>query len=400
MNILSVSILALLLCSCGKEISAEKQPKEAASRSGEVILDEAAQSQAAISVEAARLRPLTETIVATGHLVVNDDKTWHVGSIVDGKVMEVFVNAGDSAQKGQVLARIHSHDVHEARAAYQRAAAELARMQSVENYAQRARDRARRLLALKAISQEQVEMAETELRGAQSGVAKSKSEMEKEKLHLVEFMEVPIEDEDHEKGGGVEHEADLVPVRAPAAGLVLQRKVTPGSVVKTGEELFIVTNPVTLWMIASVNESGLGHLRAGQRVRISVRAYPDRSFAGRILKLGEELDSATRTLKVRVAVPNADGRLKPEMFATAEIERGLTREALFVPESAAQEVNGQRVVFVRKSVRAFEPRPIQVARTEAGQMEVTEGLRPGDQVVIRGGFLLKSQLLKKSLEQE
>jgi len=101
-----------------------------------------------------------------------------------------------------------------------------------------------------------------------------------------------------------------------------------------------------------------------------------------------------------VAVPNADGRLKPEMFATAEIERGLTREALFVPESAAQEVNGQRVVFVRKSARAFEPRPIQVARTEAGQMEVTEGLRPGDQVVVRGSFLLKSQLLKKSLEQE
>jgi cobalt-zinc-cadmium efflux system membrane fusion protein len=138
----------------------------------------------------------------------------------------------------------------------------------------------------------------------------------------------------------------------------------------------------------------------GQTVRVLVRAYPERAFPGRILRLGEELDPTTRTLKVRVLVPNQGGLLKPEMYATAEIERAGSRSALFVPEAAAQDLNGNRVVFVKTGADRFEARPIQVARVSDGKMEVTNGLKAGDQVAVKGSFILKSQLLRSSMESE
>jgi multidrug efflux pump subunit AcrA (membrane-fusion protein) len=88
------------------------------------------------------------------------------------------------------------------------------------------------------------------------------------------------------------------------------------------------------------------------------------------------------------------------MYATAEIDRGQTRQALFIPEGAVQELNGARVVFIRTAVNQFEPRPVETARILNGSMEVTSGLKPGDQIVVKGSFILKSQLLKSSLEEE
>jgi cobalt-zinc-cadmium efflux system membrane fusion protein len=135
-------------------------------------------------------------------------------------------------------------------------------------------------------------------------------------------------------------------------------------------------------------------------VRVIVRAHPGRAFSGRILRLGEELDPTTRTLKVRVLVPNEGRLLKPEMYAAAEIQRASSRSALFIPEAAAQELNGSRVVFVRTGPGRFQARAIDIAGTMNGRMEVTAGLKAGEQVVVKGSFVLKSQMLRGSLEEE
>jgi RND family efflux transporter MFP subunit len=153
-------------------------------------------------------------------------------------------------------------------------------------------------------------------------------------------------------------------------------------------------------MIASVNESDLSHLRIGQPVRVSVRAYPDRRFSGRILRLGEELDPQTRTLQVRVHVPNERNLLKPQMFATAEIERATVRNMVVVPDSAIQDVGGHKVVFVRTAPDRFVLRPVQTGAAASGKTEVVAGLRAGETVAVRGSFILKSQLLRSSLEED
>ena len=395
--------LAAMLAGCRSEVQVEgKAPDnavesepESATAARQLKLDAAAQQKAGIAVEQVSRRSIRETISATGQLVRNEDRTWHVGAIVDGRIVSVELNVGDPVRAGQVLARLHSHEVHDSRAAYEKALAELARLQSVEAQARRVRDRARRLFDLKAASQEQVEIAETDLRTAQANVKSAQSEVEKERVHLVEFLDVPLE-EDH---SGKQHEGDLIPIRSPAAGVLLERKVTPGSAVSAGEQVFTVSNLSSLWLLAAVNEADLANLRTGQPVTLRVRAYPDRQFRGRILKLGEELDPETRSLRVRVLVPNDAGRLKPEMFASVEIERGASREGLFVPEEAAQEIGGHRVVFVRTAPDTFEPRPIEVERVVNGEMEIIGGLSGGEKVVVKGSFLLKSQLLKNSLAE-
>ncbi len=152
--------------------------------------------------------------------------------------------------------------------------------------------------------------------------------------------------------------------------------------------------------MAAVSEENLDGLRIGMPVTIRVRAYPGATFAGQIVQLGPQLDSATRMLTVRVLVPNRDGRLRPEMYATAEISRGATRSALFVPEVAVQNLNGNPVVFVRRPNSEFEARPIKAGERVDHQVEIVEGLKTGENVVTTGAFVVKSQFLTRSMAQE
>jgi RND family efflux transporter MFP subunit len=166
-----------------------------------------------------------------------------------------------------------------------------------------------------------------------------------------------------------------------------------------GDELFALSDTSSLWMIAAANEADLSKLHPEQPVRISVRAYPGREFTGRILKLGEQLDPDTHTLQVRILVPNQQGLLKPEMYASAAVLESGRRQALFVPEEAIQEVNGVSVVFVRRAGNDFEARTVRTGQHADGGTEILEGLTPGEAVVVGGSFQLKSQMLKSSIQE-
>jgi cobalt-zinc-cadmium efflux system membrane fusion protein len=118
------------------------------------------------------------------------------------------------------------------------------------------------------------------------------------------------------------------------------------------------------------------------------------------MELGEQLDKETRTLQVRVAVPNQQGLLKPEMYATAAFQQSVRRPALFVPEQAVQDINGVPAVFVRRSSNQFESRAVQTGQRSNGEVEILDGLKPQEQVVVKGSFMLKSELLKNSIKEE
>jgi cobalt-zinc-cadmium efflux system membrane fusion protein len=390
--------LAALLAGCsGRDTDvtqARTEPAAEAKKPGEVIMDETTRRTAGVVVETVQLSDISETITATGQLTVNEDRTWVVGSHIEGRVTTVHARPGDIVGKGAVLARLHSHEVHDSRSDYRRASDELVRARAAALQATRLRDRAARLFDLKAASKQDVELAEGQLREAQITVRNAETELERVRTHIAEYLEVSVQGEG---SGGTE---DHVPVKAPESGMVVERRASAGTVVTAGQEMFRITDPSSLWMIANVAEADLQHLRVGLAVRVVVRAYPERAFQGRVLRLGEELDPTTRTLKVRVLVPNQGALLKPEMYATASIDRAGSRPALFVPEAAAQDLSGNRVVFVMTGPDRFEARPVQVARVMDGKMEVVSGLNAGDRVAVKGSFILKSQLLRSSMEEE
>lgn len=397
MKILLIIAACIFLCACGQRnapVSAEtaQKPKDK-DNAGIITLDQTAQQKGHIEVLPVTAKEIAESVTAPGELTVSEDQTWRVGAIVSGKVNELTANVGDMVKAGQIVGRIHTHDVHEVRAAYRQASTELERTRAAEVYSRQRRDRAARLLELRAGSRQEVETAEAELRNAQAAIDKAQSEIDKERAHLTEILHIPVE----ELATGLAEEG--VPIFAPASGTVMQRKATVGSVVNIGDEILSLSDTRSLWMIAAANEADLSKLRPGQTVRIEVRAYPDRDFTGRILKLGEQLDPTTRTLQVRIGLPNPQGLLKPEMYATASLPEGGKRAALFLPSEAIQDINGIPAVFLRKSATEFEPRTIKTGRHVNAETEITEGLSAGDAVVVKGSFLLKSQLQRRAIEE-
>src|SRR6202011_5647819 len=149
-----------------------------------------------------------------------------------------------------------------------------------------------------------------------------------------------------------------------------------------------------VWMLGSVRQENLGTLRLGQLVAVTLAGLPDRRFSGHITNLGQEFDPTTRAMQVRIVLNNSENRLKPEMLATADIPVGSLKPTLVVPADALQQVDGQDVVFVQTAPDRFAIRSVRTGEAVNGQVRVFEGLKAGEQVVIKGRFLLKSQLLK------
>jgi RND family efflux transporter MFP subunit len=397
MKALGTIAAALALAACSRTAppsAAEAKAPSAAKAPEGVTLDDAAQRGAGIRVEPAAERAIPEVVRANARITNDEEQTWRVGAITDGRVVSVLAAPGDVVEEGKALARLHSHEIHDSRALYRNAKSEQQRARAALDYAVKARDRARRLLELKAASQEQVEHAETEARSAEAALTTAGNEVARHRAHLEEFLGVSAEDDGHDD------ESDRIPVRAPASGTVLVRNVTQGSVVSPANDLFIISNLDSLWAIAEVSEEHLRQLRPGMPARIYVQAWEKEPFSGRIAKLGESLDPQTRTIKVRVAVPNKGRRLKPEMYATAEIDVGASRKAIFVVSEAAQEIRGQTVVFVRTGDKRFEARPVETGRAIDGALEIVRGLRAGEMVAVRGAFVLKSEYLKSTLADE
>ncbi len=402
----AVPALALtLLAACGTR-PAEAPPAAAtpAPRDPKLVrVDAAPVRDGRIRWQAVRLAPMPEVLQVTGRIGVNENLTSRIGSIVDGRVIAVYANVGDRVTQGKLLARLHSHEVHDARAEYAKAMAELRRRQGELEFATNARNRAARLYELKAASLEQVQRTETDMHSAQLGIASAQAEINRIEEHL-RHLGVSAEgaEEEYAKPGkpGEFEEDELVPVLAPIAGTVLKRFCSPGAVVSPASDLMVVSDLSVLWVNAEVAEKYLSALKVGRVVDITVQAYGDTVFPGRITHIGDSLNPETRTVEVRCEARNTDGRLKPEMYATVSLEVGEMREAVLVPTEAVQDVDGQATVFVRESDTQFRARPITVGRQSGQETQVLEGLKPGESVVTGGSFLLKSELLKSQVSED
>ena len=358
----------------------------------EVTIDGPGQDKAGIKVAQVQITRLPEYLVASGQIVRNEERTAHIGTYTDGRVTEIRANIGDYVRKGSVLARMHSHDVHETRAAYETALEGVSRQKNVVAYQQRIRDRMVRLYNLKSASRQEVERAESDLTSAQTDLANAQISVEKEVSHLTDILNLPAS-----ALPKIDETTEQIPVVSPLSGVVVDRKITPGSVVEPGEEVFTVSDLTSVWMLASVNELDIAKVRVGDRALIASQAYPEQRFPGRVTRLGTELDPRTRTLQVRILTPNPDLKLRIAMYVNAQIAQGQSKQAIFVPEEAVQEINGGSFVFLRKPNNVFEATPVQVAQHVNGQAELSAGLRPGDSFVVKGSFVVKSEMLKSQI---
>lgn len=369
------SLTATLLVGCGDKPTPENtEVQSEKTLEGTVKLlvlsDEEAET-AGIKVQKLELQEKAEQVMVTATIQANQDKLAHVAPRVPGRVIRVNASLGDRVKSGQTLAELDSIDLGEARSSYLQTASEAA-------VAQAGFDRAQRLQADNIIPEKEFLRARAEHEKARASLRAAA-----EKLHMM----------------GVNPEKLLgstFPLTAPFAGTVIEKRAVLGELAPIDQSLFTVADMSTLWIESDLFEKDLGRIKTGAQAVVTIAAYPGETFKGRLTYISSTMDKETRTVKARVEVPNHDGKLKPEMFATVAIGTGGSAKALSVPEDAVLLLQGQPTVFVAER-GGFEPRAVEAGERAQGYAVLKSGVAAGESVVVRGAYALKARLLKSQI---
>jgi len=340
----------------------------------EVTLTAAQVKHGGVHWEPVATSTVASTATVPAQVIPNEDRTARLGATVRGRVIAVQVRPGDRVSAGRILVTLQSPEAGMAQSDVDKARAQA-------SYARSARERAERLLALKAIPQQDYDraiaddaLASAELRRAES-VA--------------------------EQIGARASATGEIAIRSPLNGVVLMRTAVPGTVVEAGTPLVVVTDPSTLWLSIDAPENLAALFRVGAQLRFTVPAYPADTFSARIDAVGAGLDPSTRTLPIRGVIRNRGDRLKPEMLASVSAQAGSAISAPSVPEDAVQLLDGKSVVFVAHPDSMgggqFVPRNVQLGSRSGGRIAITQGLVAGDLVVTRGALSVKAQIKKGAM---
>ena len=178
---------------------------------------------------------------------------------------------------------------------------------------------------------------------------------------------------------------------SPQHGIVLERNVSDGMRVMPGDVMFRIADHSHVWAIVDVAERDLAAVAGGQSVTVRARSYPDRTFTGKVSLVYPHLSPATRTVRVRIELPNPDLLLLPDMYAEAEIDTGAGQKLLAVPDNAVIDSGDRQVIIVDKGEGRFEPRSVLLGRRGAGYVEVKEGLAEAEAVVTSANFLIDAE---------
>jgi len=181
-------------------------------------------------------------------------------------------------------------------------------------------------------------------------------------------------------------------IRAPADGLVMEKMAVQGMRFMPGETLYKISNLSTVWLIAQVFEKDLPLIKQGQEARIKLEALPGQNFTGKVNFIYPTVNKDTRTGQVRIEVPNRDGLLKHDMYASVELVVPVsTTEAITVPESAVLDSGVRQSVLIEKGQGVYEPRPVKVGARADGYAEILEGVAEGEKVVVSANFLIDAE---------
>jgi cobalt-zinc-cadmium efflux system membrane fusion protein len=193
----------------------------------------------------------------------------------------------------------------------------------------------------------------------------------------------------------------LFVIRAPLNGEVVEKHATIGEVVGPETSLFVVGELNRVWLLLDLYEADLRRVHPGLRARVVADAYPDQVFDARVALISSVVDTVSRSVKVRLEIPNSRHTLKPGMFARAGVVLDANPNVIGIPHAAVQTVDGREVVFVPAGGTQFRARPVRLGAPRAGGwVEVLEGLGARDSIVVAGAFALKAHMLRATFGEE
>jgi Cu(I)/Ag(I) efflux system membrane fusion protein len=315
--------------------------------SGNLVISSAKVQRLGVQSEVATLRRLGGTVRASGRVEINERRLYTIAPRFDGWVERLHVNTtGQTVQQGQPLFEVYSPELVSAQNELALAQQGLERMQAADDAARQGMQR---------------------LRDAAAARLKN--------------WDVD----------GATRDGQRITYRAPAGGVVLEKRAVAGMRFMAGEMLYRIADLSSVWIVADVSAQDSATLKRGDSAQVQVDALPGRRFEGKVDFIYPTLDAVTRTVQLRIVVPNPDGLLRPAMYAQVELQPSDAAAVLAIPLSAVIDSGTRQTVLVRLDEGRFEPRRVTLGARDADYVEVQSGVRAGEQVVTRAQFLLDSE---------
>jgi cobalt-zinc-cadmium efflux system membrane fusion protein len=388
---------ALLLRS--RKSSSELHEEKKDPNTVEISLD--AQRNGGMELASTEERRLQQVVTTTGVISPDEARVSHIVPLSQGVIEDVFVQLGDRVKRGQPLLIYDSIELGESVGEYKNLLGGLDKALAQQEVAKKSLERANSLIAVEAISPRELELRRAEYQQAAAEVDSRRAEASRaeEKLHRFGLTDPDIKHLNSTEHA-IHRTASHNTVRAPLAGVVTKYEVSKGEVVGRDKELFTIVDTSTLWALADVYEKDIQDVARGGECLVTLASYPKEVFRGKIAYLSDSLDPASRTAKLRCVLPNNDGRVKLEMFATVTVPTKESRTGIAVPSAAIQEINGQPVVFVQIEPTKFEKRIVELGERTPESAEIKSGLKVGERVVAKGSFYVKSALMREFIGGE
>ena len=348
---------------CHPERAATLKPGE-----GSKVRLPAADSAKLVGVEmaAATVGTIYGGVECYADLAFNQNKLAQIAAPVGGIVQEVEADLGSKVEEKQCVADIWSATIAEG------VAKAVLTHQTLE--------RERKLRADRVTSEKDLQQAEADHRAA-----------------CQQARTLGFGEEDIDRMAGRPNDPVFLEVRAPFAGEIIERTAVRGALIDAGKPLFTVADRSVMWAMLNIPEPALAQVKVGQKVELRVESLRGRVFTGKLTWIAAEVDDKSRMARARAEIANPDGALKAKMFARARILTESRETAVVVPASAIYALEGKPFVFVRLADDLFEARAVTTGLRYDGRLEVVEGLKPHEMVVVNHGFAIKSQWLSSRM---
>jgi cobalt-zinc-cadmium efflux system membrane fusion protein len=370
-----------------RSVSFDESPQPATAGGEKLTLTPEQMRTVQLKIEAVGERPSSEAAgqMATGVVQANTYKETPVVSLVGGIVRSVGAELGQNVRRGQRVAVVFSNELADTQSRYLTAVATL-------DEHHRHHLRTIKLVEIGAASRQDLEMATSQYREAESNLANLR-----QKLLLLGMTAQRID-----SLKSTSQISSEVTVPSPSSGTVTSRTVNPGEVIEANKELMRVTDLSTVWVVAQVYEKDLATVRVGSGANVSSDAYPGRVFRGRVSYVDPKIDTATRTAQVRVELANPGQMFKIGMYVNIGFAAlGAAEKTMpIVPKDAVQAIGNQQYVFAAtEKSNEFLLRQVKLAPESNGFFPVIEGLSVGDRIVTNGSFMLRAEWLKTHSNQ-
>lgn len=353
----SISLLAVLITLAG------------CSKHQVAVTQSAAPVAARVRAVRVETQPFTASLSVTGSLVSRS--VVELKAETTGRVVRFDKEVGDPVKAGEVIIWVDDDKprlaVREAASAVEVAEAVCARARVADAYNKSELERARNLLVSGGITDKDLKAARMAAQDSGAQVSLAEAQLDQAKAALA----------------SAQRRREDGQVKAPVAGQIYRKLVNKGAYVEPTTPVFTLVDNYRLELEIPVPASDLGGVRPGQTVRFNVNSYPGEPFTGRVVDVSPAVDVDSRTAKVRVQVPNSDGRLKTGMFAQGEILTGAASQAVLIPLAAVYRDDSSvkvSYVYVVDGGKARR-RQVRIGREVAQKLEIVEGLKPGDMLV-------------------